>query len=1580
MVLNHRKIATLLALICSLCSCGQLLSEEDVADADEAVAKENARAQADQLKPAFNPLQQLIQNLFQPRNRVAPPAAMRANARNRRGNFKPDDANGEEQAVRVNPSDRDYIDSRAPHDAKIEHQLKLAQTAIQRKDWKQAGTLLQQLLDLPEDSLHRLPDGRWQSVRITASAELGRAPADVLQSYQQQYGGLAKQIFDDAQAEGDITGVIRAATRFFHTDAGFQAAQQLAMVHRDRAEFGVAAQWLDQLRASRASFTQQPGWRVQAAAIYRQAGRDDAAKKLLDGVETAETSIRIGGQPGDFSAWLASLPVFSTAKPSVLTDWMQLAGTSDRTGLLAGSAPFLMSEWHVPYSSSHGVRQRVKWLMQDLADQDRPLLLAAQPLAIDGKAIYRDLRGVHVVDVATGDSLWESIEGMSAERIAGGMTNDGDEDHEIAFQFANGMGDPFGGHQAEQHPLVSFLLRDAAYNTISSDGRQVFLIEDQGILTRQNSGWQGGGGDEQVDPYGFSWSTNRIASYDLLTGRPLWTVGGPETAEAFQLPLAGVYFHGVPTPDGDELFAIGSKGDELRLWCLDRRTGGLRWSQLIGYADSRIDQDIVRRWMTALPSVSSGIVVCPTNLGWMVAVDRLRQTVQWAVRYSPPTTGNDPSPGNQFAQQRELGGQWGVGAPLIVGQKVIYAPVEDQVLVCVDLVTGAPAWQINRDQGQYVAGTTGEAVIVVELQQVCAYAVADGRKLWSHEFGEAGRPSGRGLMTAEMLFQPLSSGELRTLNLSDGKIAQQTFMPAGEAPLGNLLLHQGQMLSLNYHGLTGFRQQDALREDIRQRKVKNPHDPIALLNEAEIELLNRNAERALPLLRQIPPAELPEELAARRHRDLIGALTAAIRQNLAESEQPLSELAQIAASPTERLLHLDLSAERFLAAKQHQAAFEIFWKLSAETTDDLITRNDDLKVQVRHSAWLAGRLRDVWQAATDEERAKIDEQITSAFAANLDQPVAARRRLAELLAFHPQSRGPWRDLISQRIAAGETAQAELELQRWIESAEPAMAAWAWLQLAELMNQLKLPADAADGLARLEAEHAETVLPDGTTGAQAAKTLRDRGLVPSTTPTAAPLWDERPLKVVQSMFLYYGQQGQEIAPNSRLPLFESLNIEYLPQEQRLSFESRDGGDFRWLAPLRLSPVSHHNGYLPSAAIGHSLALVHLDVLHVLSPAQRQILWTLSLDGFSEGGLPPHHVGRPPLTPMWNLQQGGGWQSPLLQQSGMQGRLAVAQAGYLAVNGRRTLHVLDSLTGTELWRRTNVLPHARILGGPDILWIVPSDLQQIVGYRTQDGAPVAGDEWSKLFGHALGLAGNDLLLAEEGAGFKLLGLNRTKTVVRRYDPLLRRDLWKQEFGSGAMLSRLSDDELMVVPASGEVELVDIAHGKRQALAALTSKDLESRSDCYALADEDRVYLLVNSQNQGGYQHFAESLPSVRANGTMFAWERSTGKLLWKHTLTNQHLIVERLRSSPVLLFCAREWKQKANVNFSQLNLAVLHKQSGKLLHQSTTPTMYSGFHAMVVNPAEQSLELRSYNLKLKLVPDDSPPDKPATQGSN
>ena len=1548
------------------------------------VKAQAAEAPAAEKKPeALDPkqLQQLFQNLFGPGR--AAPRGMRAINRG-------DGLDG------TRTGERDFIDSRAPHDAKVEQVLRAAEAAIQRKDWKGAQELLQRLLDLPEDSLHRLADGRWQSVRRTANKLLGSAPAELLDDYRTQYSGLAQQMLAAAKRSGRAADYVNVAARFFHTPAGYEAANYLGTLHFDRGEFGLAAAWFNDLADSPAAFATEGAWRLKAALAYRQAGNSEASLAMLAGPKDVATqAVELGSGRVNPTTWLNGLAAFLPTRAESLADWTQLYGTVARMGKAIGGEPLLSPLWSVPMTTSHTVRRRVSWIVQDLLDQDRAPILASMPLVVGGHALYRDLRGVRSVDLETGKTLWESIEGISPERIIGGLPPQQVEPREAwrfrMNQFQNDQNE-YQGQAVEYHPLANLLFRDGTYNLISSDGRQVFVIEDHGIMSRNQPGhhWGWDGSNEVQDPYGVPWKTNRLVSYDLRTGRPLWSVGGVESLEPFDLPLAGSYFYGVPAVDGDELLVVAGKGDDVRLWSLDRATGTPRWSQLIAYSDTKIEQDVGRRWYTAQVASDGGIIVCPTTVGWLVAVDRLRQSVLWAHRYLPPSAQQERDPGTQFVPQRDLAAQWSPSAPIISGSVVVYTPPEEAVILALNALDGKRLWEKPKENWLYLAGVFDDRVILVGRSEIGAFALATGKPLWTSPLGDEARPSGRGLAVADLFYVPLSTGELRTIDLKHGKTVSQTYAPAKHPPLGNLAMHRGKLVALGPQGLVGFGQREALLAEIAHRKAVNPTDPWALLRESEIHLLNRAHAVALPLLRAIVVAGLTDDERTRHHTALVESLAAVIRLDPKTHAAELTELGQVATAPDERLLFQELTADKLIAEGRLTAAFDVFWSLAesatnklADAADAAITRSDDRQVSTRRIPWIAGRLSDVWSAATGDERKQIDTKIEATLTeepwsgrprpdegVRTTTPQMRRSLLARLLGFHPAT-VKLREAIVEELATSKSfGDAQLELLKLVDDADRGTAARAVERLARLMEQFKMPADAAYYYRKLAAEFADVTLSEGLT---VAKLIEQRSgemnLDPARNLRARP-WDDRPLQLVQGA-VQYSPPAQEVSLSSSLPYYDPLAVEVYPQEQRLAFESLADGSFVWLAPLRSSPRNQGDGYVSAEFLGHQAVVVNRDVLHLFSPIEQRLLWSKPLDDSGEGGPFWRHASRPQPQPMATAGRESGRQMSLLQSAQVTGRLAVVQPNYLCLYGRRSITVLDPRTGEELWRKDSLPQYSQVVGHRDAIFVVPQDNDKAQAYRALDGQPLKIEGLGSLIAGALLTRGDSLLVLEQGPSLKYFGISRPKTILRLVNPLTKTDQWKIEFSPGSLVSTLDDDELLVVPLDGKAERIEIATGRRSPLDPLGASALHvRRAESFALADDEHIYLLVNTLDNSGMHHYGESLLSVRAHGTVYAWNRADGKLAWKQDVKQQNLVVDRFRSLPVLLFVSRSWKPKGNMSYGTLSIQAIHKQSGKVLHDSTTPSMYSGFHSIQVNASEPSIELKSYNLRMRLVPTDAP----------
>jgi hypothetical protein len=327
-----------------------------------------------------------------------------------------------------------------------------------------------------------------------------------------------------------------------------------------------------------------------------------------------------------------------------------------------------------------------------------------------------------------------------------------------------------------------------------------------------------------------------------------------------------------------------------------------------------------------------------------------------------------------------------------------------------------------------------------------------------------------------------------------------------------------------------------------------------------------------------------------------------------------------------------------------------------------------------------------------------------------------------------------------------------------------------------------------------------------------------------------------------------------------------------------------------------------------------------------------------------------------------------QLTLLQSAAHRGRLAVVQPNYLCIYGRRSFSVLDPQSGELLWRKDGIAQYSHIVGNRDTLFVVPQDRSKSEAFRASDGKPVSIENLGNLLGNSLMMKGDCAVLLEQKTAIPALPfLNSPKAVIRMYQPLTKEERWRYEYPSRTLVTVLDSDTVLTLAPDGKAEQIDVVTGKRESLAQLLPADMKSsRKEVFAIMDDTHIFLVINVQDSMGYHHYGENLPSMRANGVIYAWKRSDGTRAWRQEIKQQNLVVDHFRTLPVLVFVSRSWKQKGNTSYATLTIQAIHKQSGKQLHESETPTMYSGFHSVDVNYSEPAIELKSYNLRLRLVP--------------
>ncbi|MCY2962865.1 MAG: PQQ-binding-like beta-propeller repeat protein [Planctomycetota bacterium] len=1477
-------------------------------------------------------------------------------------------------------------DATAPYDSKGANWMMKAQSQAKEGEWKSALDLLQKVSELPEDSLYLDAGGTWVSLRGAADRLRGEAPPDMLEQYRVQFGGLAQQLLNEAIRSGRPAGLGKVARGYFHTPAGYEAANRLGSYHLERGEYASAARWFQALWNSRPPLTEDPQWKLKAAYALKSAALGDSAQKLVDDVGTQRAVV--GGKPREAAPWwqASASPISLDSGPQ--SNWPVNYGTAARTGRQRGGSPLLLARWHHRLTDSEPVRDQITNLLEDLADSQSGPIPVINPILVDGLVAYRTLHGVQVVDVESGRPIWSSMEQQTLDRLLSGQ--------QMAQPNFNGMmmrGGFFGGWNGggfgynvgmgEGAPLCHLLFRNANFGLLSSDGVRLFIVEDSQFLTNQQPGQTWFNPNADTGP---SIGT-RLTAYDLRTGRPLWEVGGSANGEELDLPLAGYFLFGPPVFDGSEMYVIGEsttgeRSGQIRLLCLDPASGAELWSQLIAYADTGIEKDIGRRWFAAQPALENGLIFCPTTVGWLVAVDRTTHSVVWGFRpprpNAPRNLGPDGSEMGQMVQQFGLSTVWHAAPPITAGGRVIYTPTDPQVqtLYCVDQSTGKELWAKPRGAGMYLAGVFDGLAITVGRDTTVAYRVANGEIAWSLKHT---LPSGRGVAVEGNYHLPLAGGEVWTFSLTTGEVSNKTYLPDNQpGGVGNLLMCQGMLLSIDPFGLTAFEQKEAVVEDIARRKGANPNDPVALLREADIALLQREFDQALGLLHKVPADQLAPADQKRHRGNLISTLAAVIRADFTrpETDASIEELAKLVAGPDETLMLRRLQADRYLAGQEYVRAFDAYLQLADDSGGRLVPQEETPGVMVRADLWVAGKIIDLLAAVPEGERAGIVTRVEQLAEVAMQGSPDDRRRFLMRFPEHPAGISVRLKYAADFAADRNFVMAEAQLRRIIRTADAPRAAQAAEQLARLLNEFGLPDDARLVATDLGFRWKEVELAPGRTGQQVAEALLTEIPAPATARKELG-WRAAGIKVERMAANYQNYVTQELTGLSpRTPFFGRYRFDVDPQSQRLEvIDGQDEVSF-WSHPLRTSTNGTDGGIPFGKASGHRVVMLSQGVLNCISPVERRVLWTRALDSRNSGQY--YNRQQTPFLAMRTISSGGNRQPIQLPQ--LHGAFAMASDEVVCLLGRRNLTVLDLDTGEVRWTMQGSRVGMSVTGGNRVLYLSQLDPQQqqqmaMMGVSAVQNARVRGlagpAAMLLIYGKRVEVPKlKDLqskALMACGDDFILQGTFESGLEMRRFDPVSGTDRWKLALRKGALASVIDSERLAVLePPTKEIKeskltIVDLEDGRQQVLE-IAETDVKAKNELFVFSDPDTVYLIVNKPG-GQTNYYNEQLPYVRVNGLVQAFNARDGKVRWKQTVLGQNLLLERFEFMPLMLFVTRKFENKGMANFWSMHLIAIDKLSGtKMLDEKSA--QQPGFRSLAINAQERYLELRGWNDRTRL----------------
>jgi outer membrane protein assembly factor BamB len=673
-------------------------------------------------------------------------------------------------------------------------------------------------------------------------------------------------------------------------------------------------------------------------------------------------------------------------------------------------------------------------------------------------------------------------------------------------------------------------------------------------------------------------------------------------------------------------------------------------------------------------------------------------------------------------------------------------------------------------------------------------------------------------------------------------------------------------------------------------------------------------------------------------------------------------------SEAEQLAFRRLTADRLRSRGDYQSAFDEYLSLAESNGGMQMTRDDDRRITLSMDRWLTGRLEQLWREVSGDDRARLDERIAASALAVQSQGVGQAQRFLVLFGFHPQAVNVRRSLAEEFALSGEVALAQNQLLHLCRNSDERTAAMALERLARLFREHGLPRDANYYYERLGQRYPKVPLADGTLVADHLTKLTAAGAFGSA--ACQPVsWSDAKIEDLRTgtSYSYYGNPEHDLQYTPyRLPFFQDRRFRFYQSHQRLGVTTAVTDEIEWLVPLKRSVSNSQGNLMPAETSGHVLFAVHSGILHALSQVDRKILWTQALDPKGARNV-YYNANQTAAQPMQRSDQ----LSPYswLQREGQQQNttLAVVNSDYVCVLGRRMLEVRDTVTGRLRWSKDRLPSQARVYGTDSLVFIVPPDTGKTITLSAIDGSRVDLPGMGSLIQKTMRILPEGLIIAENKASNSILGLTKGATSFRFHSPQDNRDLWTQEYPSGTYLSLMDDNYLVALKPTGDVDLLDLETGDIEPMQGVSEEDLKTKTEVRCVSDHANLYLIINRKRQSNryFSYYSDgNMPGIPVNGTVFAWNRDTGKFLWKQEVTDQQLMLMHFTHSPLMIFNTQTYKQVENISFAVMNTLAVDKFTGRVQVDASAPSNYSNFRTYDLNLGQRTMEFRSYQLRLRI----------------
>lgn len=1527
---------------------------------------------------------------------------------------------------------------RAP-DRKLVQRLDLARQAIESRQYFDAVKALDAVLQGGEqhDDYFFKPDPAQQvfrSLKSEARRLLNRLPPEGQAEYERQFGSDAKRLYGEALAKGDIGLLEQVAARYFLTPAGVEATWLLARHHADHGRPLAAALSLERLLArptTAAPF--EPTLSVTTALNYQRAGMADQARDALVALKqrSPAAKVRLGEQTVELFAddaqalaWLeqhAGKP--AALRQAVAGEWTIARGDPARNAPSSGSQPLLHRRWQVPMvpdrppgaPDDDEERSPAQVLLdhrRTLLAQDVPLLPAAQPLALGNYILARTPKELLGIDATSGKRVWTDLPGETPRSDAA---------------LVDSLGRSAAGQSAADQSVMQRLWSDATYGTLASDGESVFYVQDLELNPAL------AGSPRIIRPNGRSVMAavktfNRLVCREVKQseGKLRWEVGGSDGVD--EPKLAGYFFLGPPLPLQGRLYVLAERAQQIDLIVLSAQTGQLEWSQAL--ANVEPNSLFLRRDAGLSPSFADGVLVCPTEAGAIVAVELSSRSLLWGYQY--------PVAVEQRASQRVMFGganlrvrgfvprtevpstppdAWVDCVPVLSTGKVLVTPAESRELVCLNLLDGTAAWTRPRGKDLYLAGVHRGQALLVGRHQITACQLTNGAELWKLELPGGAMPSGRGFLSGDHYYLPLTSAEVAKIDVSIDpahplanreRLVARARSRSGTVP-GNLICYRGEVLSQNVDSLESYSQLDVLERELQTTLKNQPDDARALLRAGEVRLDAGRLDDAVELFRRsFQLSGQDAALAGVREEArtwLASSLLAGLRGDFPKYRAAANELQALIEGPEQRTALLRALAAGQVRQGDAAAALAPILELADQAAEQQTLDRVDDSLSLRRERAARALLAELLTAAKPADRAAIDAAVAQRFAAaravqDVDALVRSLRRFVETFAPHPLADDARVELAERLIGTGNLLEAELNLLDVAAAADEVQARAAQARLALLLVRSRRPEHALPYLRRLAGPWAGVVCLEGKTGGQliadlpadsparqalappadwpsgrvdSSERIVARGTV--SFPTRRTLALRAPLDplLARSSLVFDDATGDLLGR-------DPLGVEYFRANLGATGGTRRSRElvnfanpniqFAQAARYSQAPAADAagaRGHLLVATVGTRVAAV--DTLFRGDAGNAGSLWMQQ------------------QTDLAALQARGGkqlapfWGPPSAVPTDAAGRevgtpLGPVTAAGVCVQRFRDLECVDLLTGQPRWRRENVAQGSELFGDDELLFVLPPGERAALVLRMLDGELVGERE----------VPPRELRMNTFGRRALAWRVEGERAVLALRDLWTGRDVWAEPFAANSKSTLLDDVEVGVLEPNRQFRLLRLADGRtllKQAIpdAPLPANVRKEVAAIYLFAAGEQVLLLLDHGTKEGFSPPTPVSGSVLVGGNLFALARATGALAWAAPVPvpSHGLLLDQPRDVPLLVFASVTTQGTPGTQRIAGRLLAIDKRTGRKAYENDNHSSMNYTSTLEVrgNRADHTVVLASNSKEITLRLSDQPWPKEGEQ---